>query len=52
MEAGAEAKHFPDVEGLIAALPQQMRRGDAVLVKASHSMRFERISEALKELKV
>lgn len=52
METGTEARHFPDVEGLIAALPELLCRGDAVLVKASHSMRFERISEALKELKV
>lgn len=52
MKAGAKARHFSDVEGLIEALPELLHRGDAVLVKASHSMRFERISEALKELKV
>jgi UDP-N-acetylmuramoyl-tripeptide--D-alanyl-D-alanine ligase len=48
--AGCAARHFPDTDALIAALPELLRRGDAVLVKASHSMKFERVSEAVKEL--
>ena len=38
------------LEGLIAALPALVRPGDVILVKASRGARFERISEALKEL--
>ena len=49
--AGEKGKYFPDTEALIAALPQLVRRGDAILVKASRGARFERVSEALKELK-
>jgi UDP-N-acetylmuramoyl-tripeptide--D-alanyl-D-alanine ligase len=49
--AGCAARHFADTDALIAALPELLRRGDAVLVKASHGMRFERVSEAVKELK-
>lgn len=42
--------HFTDKKALIAALPEVLKKGDKVLVKASHSMAFEEISEALKEL--
>jgi len=49
-EAGAQTAHYPDTASLIAALPEHLRRGDAVLVKASHSMKFENISEAVKAL--
>ena len=42
--------HFADREALIAALPALLRKGDAVLVKASRGMRFEEISEAVKQL--
>lgn len=43
--------HFETNEELIEELPKLIRKGDAVLVKASHSMKFEEISEALKLLK-
>ncbi|MCF0138211.1 MAG: UDP-N-acetylmuramoyl-tripeptide--D-alanyl-D-alanine ligase [Oscillospiraceae bacterium] len=46
-----EAHHFSTNAELIAELPNLIRKGDTVLVKASHSMRFEEISEALKLLK-
>jgi UDP-N-acetylmuramyl pentapeptide synthase len=36
------------VDELTAALPELIRPGDRVLVKASRGMRFERIAEALK----
>lgn len=42
--------HFGTKEELISFLPQLIFPGDAVLVKASHSMEFERIVEALKAL--
>jgi len=52
--AGAEGKapvrHFPTREALIAALPEVIMPGDTVLVKASHSMRFEEIVSALETL--
>lgn len=45
--AGADAVWFPDTESLIASLPEHVRPGDAVLVKASHSMGFASIVNAL-----
>lgn len=48
--AGETAAYFPDRESLIAALPELIRPGDAVLVKASHSMGFEKIVAALESL--
>ncbi|MBR1481424.1 MAG: UDP-N-acetylmuramoyl-tripeptide--D-alanyl-D-alanine ligase [Ruminococcus sp.] len=49
---GAGGKWFESVEALEQALPDLLRRGDTVLVKASHSMQFERITEFLKEMPV
>lgn len=43
--------HFETNAELIDELPHLIRKGDTVLVKASHSMKFEEISEALKLLK-
>ena len=48
--AGAAARHFESREELIAALPELIRPGDTVLVKASHSMHFEEICRALEQL--
>jgi len=45
-------RHFEDKKALIAALPDILQTGDKVLVKASHSMAFEEISEAIKELRL
>ena len=42
--------HFKDKSELLAALPSLIENGDAVLVKASHSRKFEEIVEALKKL--
>ena len=47
---GAHARHFETREELIAALPQYVRRGDNVLVKASLGMHLEPAAEALKTL--
>lgn len=49
--AGARGRHFKTRAELIAALPELIRRGDSVLVKASHSMRFDEISDELKKLR-
>ena len=48
--AGAIARRFPDRGALIAALGEEIREGDCVLVKASRGAHFEEISEALKVL--
>ena len=41
---------FDSRETLIAALPQLLREGDRVLVKASLGMHFDKVSEAVKAL--
>lgn len=48
--AGERGRWFAAREELIAALPELIREGDRVLVKASRAMRFEEIAEALKLL--
>ena len=48
--AGEKGRCFESAEALIEALPTLLRRGDAILVKASRGSRFERVSEAIKEL--
>ena len=48
--AGEGALWFPDVESLIRALPEHILDGDAVLVKASHSMGFDAVVKALSAL--
>ena len=48
----ANGIHYVNCEALIADLPQLLRRGDAVLVKASRGMSLERVSEALKALRL
>ena len=47
LEAGGAALRYETREALIDALPDIIRPGDTVLVKASHSMGFERVVEAL-----
>jgi 2-haloacid dehalogenase len=49
--AGERGKHFESREALIAALPTLVRRGDAVLVKASKGSHFETVAAALREWK-
>lgn len=43
--------HFDTNAELITELPELIEKGDTVLVKASHSMKFDEISDALKLLK-
>ena len=52
LSAAMGGRHFETKQELIAALPGLLRRGDRVLVKASHSMGFEEITEALRLLKL
>ncbi len=47
--AGDIARHFESKAALIAALPQVLCSGDVVLVKASHSCRFEDIVDELEK---
>ena len=47
---GAGGIYFKTKEELIANLPSLINDGDIVLVKASHSMEFEKITEELKNL--
>ena len=44
---GDGAVYFEDVDGCIASIKGLLKNGDTVLVKASHSMHFERIVEVL-----
>lgn len=45
---GDEAAHVDDVDAAIAHVLARWRAGDVVLVKASRSMRLERVAEALR----
>ena len=46
-DAGGEALYFADKKALLSELPGLLRDGDRILVKASHSMAFEEIVEAI-----
>lgn len=45
-----EILHEDHMEDLMARLPQLLQKGDTVLVKASHFMKFEKIVEALEQM--
>ncbi len=47
---GGNAKAYETRDDLIADLSNQIHEGDAVLVKASHSMAFEKVTQALLNL--
>lgn len=47
---GADCAYFETKEELISSLGELIKDGDIVLVKASHSMEFEKITAALREL--
>ncbi len=46
---GCEARHFDTREELLAELLAEIRSGDVILVKASHSMGFSEIVDAIKK---
>lgn len=48
--AGEKAVYFETKQQLIAALPSLIESGDTILVKASHSVGFDEISESLKNM--
>ena len=48
-DPGAEVFLYDTADLLIADLSSHIRRGDTVLVKASHSMHFEKIVDALRQ---
>ncbi len=50
--AGEGALWYADTDGLIAALPSLLQPGDAVLVKASRAMGFEKVTQALETLEL
>ena len=45
--AGDRALWYPDTDSLIKALPDHIRPGDTILVKASHAMGFDAVVESL-----
>jgi len=49
--AGTIGQHFETKQDLIQALPALIQPGDTVLVKASNSIHFEDISDALQKLR-
>lgn len=49
---GAGGAWFADIGSLCKALPGLLQKGDTVLVKASHSMHFEKIVDYLKEMNI
>ena len=50
--AGDRGRWFPEKRELIDALPQLLKRGDTVLVKASLGMRMSEAADAVKELEL
>ena len=46
-DPNVQTASFAALDELLAALPELVQPGDCVLVKASHSMAFERIVQAL-----
>lgn len=50
--ASDRAFYFPDKDALLEKLPSLLRKDDAVLVKASHGMHFEILSDALRTMEL
>ncbi len=49
-EGDSSIVYFKSKEKLLVELPRLIKKGDSVLVKASHSQKFEELVEALKKL--
>ena len=50
--AGERGRNFESREALITALPELLKEGDCVLVKASKGSHFETVSAALREIRL
>ena len=50
--AGERGRNFESREALTAALPELLKEGDCVLVKASKGSHFETVSAALREIRL
>jgi UDP-N-acetylmuramoyl-tripeptide--D-alanyl-D-alanine ligase len=50
--AGERGRNFESREALINALPELLKEGDCVLVKASKGSHFETVSAALREIRL
>lgn len=49
---GGHAKYFETKEKLLDALPKLLRKGDTILLKASHGMGFEGMIDTIKDLQL
>lgn len=47
---GSTILHFPDKQELLFALPSLLKKGDTILIKASHYMEFPEIVSQLKDM--
>ena len=47
--SGGEALHFATKEEALPTVREQLRPNTSMLIKASHSMRFERLTEDLRK---
>ena len=50
--AGDRGRNFESREALVTALPELLKEGDCVLVKASKGSHFETVSAALREIRL
>ncbi|MDR2615185.1 MAG: UDP-N-acetylmuramoyl-tripeptide--D-alanyl-D-alanine ligase, partial [Oscillospiraceae bacterium] len=50
VEARNRAYYFPSREELFGKLPELIKTGDAVLVKASHGEKFDEVMERLRDI--
>ena len=50
LNVGGKSMYFVDKDALIMKLPHILKKGDVVLVKASHAMKFEEIVDAIQRI--
>jgi len=48
---GVEAHYYPTMEDLVAEMPKMIKKGDAILVKASRGMYFDKLLPVILDLK-
>jgi len=49
---GAQAHYYQTMDDLVAELPEMIKKGDAILVKASRGMSFDKLLPIISDLKV